>query len=70
VLLDGERINACLTLAVQCERAEITTIEGLEVDRIGSEVQEAFVTHDGFQFGYWTPGQLTTTPSTSKNRLF
>jgi xanthine dehydrogenase YagT iron-sulfur-binding subunit len=58
VLLDGERINACLTLAVQCEGAEITTIEGLEVDRVGSAVQEAFVTHDGLQCGYCTPGQI------------
>jgi len=58
VLLDGERINACLTLAVQCEGAEITTIEGLEVDRLGSAVQEPFVTHDGLQCGYCTPGQI------------
>ena len=58
VLLDGERINACLTLAVQCEGAETTTIEGLEVDRVGSAVQEAFVTHDGLQCGYCTPGQI------------
>src|SRR5215207_6422341 len=58
VLLDGERINASLTLAVQCEGAEITTIEGLEVDRVGSAVQEAFVTHDGLQCGYCMPGQI------------
>jgi xanthine dehydrogenase YagT iron-sulfur-binding subunit len=58
VLLDGERINACLALALQCQDAEITTIEGLGVDRVGSAVQAAFVTRDGLQCGYCTPGQI------------
>ena len=58
VLVDGERINACLMLALQCEGAQITTIEGLGVDRVGVALQEAFLTHDGLQCGYCTPGQI------------
>jgi xanthine dehydrogenase YagT iron-sulfur-binding subunit len=55
VLLDGRRANSCLLLAVACEGAEITTIEGL-----GDEhpLQLAFVEHDAFQCGYCTPGQI------------
>ncbi|MBR0653461.1 2Fe-2S iron-sulfur cluster-binding protein [Plastoroseomonas arctica] len=59
VLVDGERINACLALAVQYEGREITTVEGLSG---GSDalhpLQSAFIEHDGFQCGYCTPGQL------------
>lgn len=58
VLADGERINACLALAVQYQGREITTVEGLaDGDRM-HRLQQAFVTHDGFQCGYCTPGQL------------
>jgi xanthine dehydrogenase YagT iron-sulfur-binding subunit len=58
VLVDGERINACLALAVQCQGREITTVEGLaDGDRL-HRLQAAFVAHDGFQCGYCTPGQL------------
>src|SRR5438552_2051258 len=59
VLVDGERINACLALAVQHQGREITTVEGL-ADSEGRlhPLQTAFVTHDGFQCGYCTPGQL------------
>ncbi|MFI5806257.1 (2Fe-2S)-binding protein [Streptomyces sp. NPDC051561] len=53
VLVDGTRIVACLTLAVQCEGREITTVEGID-----HPLQRAFVAHDGFQCGYCTPGQL------------
>ena len=58
VLVDGERINACLALAVQYQGREIVTVEGLaDGDRL-HHLQAAFVAHDGFQCGYCTPGQL------------
>jgi xanthine dehydrogenase YagT iron-sulfur-binding subunit len=66
VLVDGRRVNSCLTLAVAAEGAEITTIEGLSkspdpksVDEL-SAVQAAFLTHDGYQCGYCTPGQIVS----------
>ena len=58
VIVDGRRINSCLTLAVMHEGDAITTIEGLaEGDRL-HPMQAAFVRHDGFQCGYCTPGQI------------
>ncbi|MGA0606970.1 2Fe-2S iron-sulfur cluster-binding protein [Phenylobacterium sp. VNQ135] len=58
VLLDGRRVNSCLTLAVMAEGSEVTTIEGLgEPDRL-HPMQAAFLHHDGFQCGYCTPGQI------------
>ncbi|RWC56758.1 2Fe-2S iron-sulfur cluster-binding protein [Mesorhizobium sp.] len=58
VLVDGRRINSCLTLAAMHQGDEITTIEGLaEGDRL-NPVQAAFVARDGFQCGYCTPGQI------------
>ncbi len=58
VLLDGSRINACLTLAVMAEGRAITTIEGLASGDTLHPVQAAFIEHDGFQCGYCTPGQI------------
>ncbi len=58
VLVDGERINACLTLAVMHPAAKITTIEGLGTPERLHPMQAAFVKHDGFQCGYCTPGQI------------
>jgi xanthine dehydrogenase YagT iron-sulfur-binding subunit len=58
VLLDGRRVNACLALAVAHQGAEIVTVEGLAEAGELHELQRAFVTHDGFQCGYCTPGQL------------
>ena len=58
VLVDGERINACLTLALQYEGREIVTIEGLSDGDGLHPLQEAFIKHDGFQCGYCTPGQI------------
>ena len=61
VLLDGRRVNACLTLAFAAQGAEITTIEGLSPgDSISTlhPMQAAFLEHDGFQCGYCTPGQI------------
>jgi xanthine dehydrogenase YagT iron-sulfur-binding subunit len=58
ILVNGRRINSCLTLAVMHEGDEITTIEGLaDADRL-HPMQAAFVEHDGFQCGYCTPGQI------------
>ena len=62
VLIDGRRANACLSLAVMLDGQEITTIEGLSTkDQTGERLhpmQQAFLTHDGFQCGYCTPGQI------------
>jgi xanthine dehydrogenase YagT iron-sulfur-binding subunit len=58
VLRDGQRINACLTLAVMNRGREITTIEGLAKGNALHPVQAAFIEHDGFQCGYCTPGQI------------
>ena len=58
VIVDGRRINSCLTLAVMHEDDEITTIEGLGQPGNLHPMQAAFVKHDGFQCGYCTPGQI------------
>ncbi len=58
VLVDGRRINSCLTLACMHEGDEIVTIEGLGEPGKLSPLQQAFVHHDGFQCGYCTPGQI------------
>jgi xanthine dehydrogenase YagT iron-sulfur-binding subunit len=58
VLLDGRRINACLTLAVMHDGQSIETIEGLAVGETLHPVQAAFIEHDGFQCGYCTSGQI------------
>jgi xanthine dehydrogenase YagT iron-sulfur-binding subunit len=58
VLVDGKRINSCLTLAIMCEGAEVTTIEGLANGDQLHPMQAAFLKHDGFQCGYCTPGQI------------
>ncbi len=59
VHVDGERVLACLTLAAQVEGRAITTVEGLSPDGAGLHpVQAAFLSHDAFQCGYCTPGQI------------
>jgi len=58
VLVDGRRINACLSLAVALDGAVIETIEGLADGKTLHPVQAAFITHDGIQCGYCTPGQI------------
>ncbi|WP_108893118.1 2Fe-2S iron-sulfur cluster-binding protein [Palleronia abyssalis] len=58
VLVNGRRINSCLTLAVMHEGDEITTIEGLGEPGSLSPLQKSFVKHDGYQCGYCTPGQI------------
>ena len=58
VIVDGRRINSCLTLAVMHNGAEVTTIEGLGTPDKLHPMQAAFVKHDGYQCGYCTPGQV------------
>jgi xanthine dehydrogenase YagT iron-sulfur-binding subunit len=58
VLVDGRRINSCLTLAVMHEGSEITTIEGLGTPEALHPMQAAFIERDAFQCGYCTPGQI------------
>ncbi|HEU4817910.1 aldehyde dehydrogenase iron-sulfur subunit PaoA [Janthinobacterium sp.] len=58
VMLDGQRINACLTLAVMHDGAKVTTIEGLGTPEKLHPMQAAFIAHDGYQCGYCTPGQI------------
>ena len=60
VLVDGRRMNGCLTLAVQCHGREVTTVEGLADDGELSPVQQAFRDFDAFQCGYCTPGQIVS----------
>ncbi|HEY0795225.1 MAG TPA: 2Fe-2S iron-sulfur cluster-binding protein [Acidisarcina sp.] len=58
VLLNGRRINSCLTLALSVEGDQVTTVEGLAKGEELHPVQQAFLDHDGFQCGYCTPGQI------------
>ena len=58
VIVDGRRINACLTLAVMHEGASVTTVEGLGSPDQLQPMQAAFIKHDGYQCGYCTPGQI------------
>ncbi|OXT01743.1 aldehyde dehydrogenase iron-sulfur subunit [Notoacmeibacter marinus] len=66
VLLDGERVNSCLVLFAGCDGQDVTTIEGLkDGDELGA-MQRAFVSHDAFQCGYCTPGQICSAVATLK----
>ena len=58
VLIDGQRINSCLKLAVSVDGCSVTTIEGLGQDGGLDPLQQAFMDHDAFQCGYCTPGQI------------
>jgi xanthine dehydrogenase YagT iron-sulfur-binding subunit len=58
VLVEGRRVNSCLTLAVMQQGKRITTIEGLSQGETLHPMQQAFLDHDGFQCGYCTPGQI------------
>ena len=58
VLVDGRRINSCLSLAIMHDGAEVTTIEGMGTPDKLHPMQAAFVKHDGYQCGYCTPGQI------------
>jgi xanthine dehydrogenase YagT iron-sulfur-binding subunit len=58
VLVDGRRINSCLSLAVSLDGADVLTIEGISRGDLLHPVQAAFIAHDGFQCGFCTPGQI------------
>jgi xanthine dehydrogenase YagT iron-sulfur-binding subunit len=58
VLVDGRRVNSCLTLAIMKDGAEVVTIEGLAEGDALHPLQQAFIEHDAFQCGYCTPGQI------------
>ena len=58
VLIDGQRVLACLTLAIACEGKTVTTIEGIAADGALHPLQQAFIEHDAFQCGFCTPGQI------------
>ncbi len=58
VIMNGKAVCSCLILAIQCHGAEITTVEALEQDKIGQQLQRAFVRHGGVQCGFCTPGFL------------
>jgi xanthine dehydrogenase YagT iron-sulfur-binding subunit len=58
VIVDGRRINSCLALAISHDGADVLTIEGVAQGRQLHPVQEAFLTHDGLQCGFCTPGQI------------
>ncbi|AQU70113.1 (2Fe-2S)-binding protein [Streptomyces niveus] len=58
VLIDGHRVNSCLTLAVRLDGAEVTTVEGLARGERLHPLQQAFIDQDAFQCGYCTPGQI------------
>lgn len=58
VIVEGRRINSCLTLAVMHDGEKVTTIEGLGTTDALHPMQRAFITHDGYQCGYCTPGQI------------
>ena len=58
VMLNGEPVNSCMVLAVECDGAEILTVEGLAKDKVLDPVQQAIIKHGGVQCGYCTPGIL------------
>ena len=58
VIVEGRRINSCLSLAVMHDGEDVTTIEGLGTPERLHPMQRAFITHDGYQCGYCTPGQI------------
>jgi xanthine dehydrogenase YagT iron-sulfur-binding subunit len=58
VLVNGKRVNSCMTLAIMKDGAEVVTIEGLAEDGALHPLQQAFIERDAFQCGYCTPGQI------------
>lgn len=60
LLVDGEPTRSCITYAVACENAKVTTIEGLDEDEIASELRRAFQKEHGLQCGYCTPGMIVS----------
>jgi len=63
VILDGEAVYACMTLAIACEGRSVETIEGVSSEGALHPIQEAFIEKDGFQCGFCTPGQVMAAKS-------
>ena len=66
MIVNGTRINSCLSLALQHEGDEVVTIEGLGTPDNLHPMQAAFIKHDGYQCGYCTPGQICSAVSVLK----
>jgi carbon-monoxide dehydrogenase small subunit len=64
LIVDGEPVRSCITLAVACDGASVTTVEGLENDEIASALRDAFTREHGLQCGYCTPGMLVSARDT------
>ncbi len=60
LIVDGAPVRSCITFAVTCENAEVTTIEGLDADEIARELRAAFTAHHALQCGYCTPGMIVS----------
>ncbi|MEP9366353.1 2Fe-2S iron-sulfur cluster-binding protein [Xanthobacter sp. VNH20] len=60
IIVDGEPVRSCITYAVACENAQITTIEGLNDDEVAGELRAAFTREHGLQCGYCTPGMIVS----------
>ncbi len=58
VMVDGEAVNSCMVLAVECQGANVVTVEGLAKDGVLDPVQQAIINHGGVQCGFCTPGML------------
>ena len=76
VLIDGEPMRSCITYAVSCQGAEVTTIEGFDDDEVMEDLRQAFTAHHGLQCGYCTPGfvmaaagLLRNTPEPSEEEI-
>ena len=59
ILADGRSVNSCLLFAVDCDGRELTTIEGLDTDRVAEVVRRAFIAHGAVQCGFCSPGMVT-----------
>jgi carbon-monoxide dehydrogenase small subunit len=60
VILNGEPVNSCMVLAVECDGSEIVTVEGLAKDNVLDPIQETIIKHGGVQCGFCTPGILVS----------
>ncbi len=66
VLLNGEPVNSCMILAVECDGAQVVTVEGLAQDGVLDPIQDAIIKHGGVQCGFCTPGILISSKALLK----
>ena len=69
LLVDDVPIRSCITFAVACENAKVTTIEGLDEDEIARELRAAFTAHHALQCGYCTPGMIVSARDVGSSRV-